>query len=408
MELTGIRFIDDLDLEPETPVFIRTDFNVPLTEDGEVGDDFRIRAAIPTIEHAVQKDCRVILASHLGRPGGERTDELSMEPVGEALTELMDIEVVLPEDLTGHPVQRLVSNLKPGKQVMLLENLRFDPEEKAADLEFAEGLAELADLYVNDAFGAMHRKHASVYRMAQFFDRDEKAAGRLVKSELESLGGLLDEPKRPFTALMGGAKVSDKLGVFERLSQKVDRILVGGAMAYTFLKADGERVGDSLVEEDYVDQAGKILDTATSRGVDIVLPLDHVVAPDMDAAEADVQTTEGPGIPDGNMGLDIGPRTVEAYSEAIRESRTVFWNGPMGVFEKDLFARGTMEIARTLALAPCHSVVGGGDSASAVRKAEVTDAIDHVSTGGGAALQLLEGKPLPGIDALRPNHPFDD
>ena len=408
MELTGIRFIDDLDLEPETPVFIRTDFNVPLSDDGEVEDDFRIRAAIPTIEHAVQKDCRVILASHLGRPGGERDPELSMEPVGEALTELMDIEVVLPEDLTGHPVQRLVSNLKPGNQVMLLENLRFDPGEKGADKEFAEGLAELADLYVNDAFGAMHRKHASVYTMAQFFDRDEKAAGRLVKSELEHLGDLLDEPKRPFTAIMGGAKVSDKLGVMERLSKKVDRILVGGAMAYTFLKADGERVGDSMVEEDYVAQAGRILDTATSRGVDIVLPLDHVVAPGFDAVEADVQTTEGPGIPDGNMGLDIGPRTVEAYSEAIRESRTVFWNGPMGVFEKDLFARGTLEIARTLALAPCHSVVGGGDSASAVRKAEVTEAIDHVSTGGGAALQVVEGKALPGVDALRSNHPFDD
>ena len=408
MELTGIRFIDDLDLEPETPVFIRTDFNVPLSDDGEVEDDFRIRAAIPTIEHAVQKDCRVILASHLGRPGGERNPELSMEPVGEALTELMDIEVVLPEDLTGHPVQRLVSNLKPGNQVMLLENLRFDPGEKGADKEFAEGLAELADLYVNDAFGAMHRKHASVYTMAQFFDRDEKAAGRLVKSELEHLGDLLDEPKRPFTAIMGGAKVSDKLGVMERLSKKVDRILVGGAMAYTFLKADGERVGDSMVEEDYVAQAGRILDTATSRGVDIVLPLDHVVAPGFDAVEADVQTTEGPGIPDGNMGLDIGPRTVEAYSEAIRESRTVFWNGPMGVFEKDLFARGTLEIARTLALAPCHSVVGGGDSASAVRKAEVTEAIDHVSTGGGAALQVVEGKALPGVDALRANHPFDD
>ncbi len=408
MELTGIRFIDDLDLEPETPVFIRTDFNVPLSDDGEVDDDFRIRAAIPTIEHAVQKDCRVILASHLGRPGGERDPDLSMEPVGEALTELMDIEVVLPEDLTGHPVQRLVSNLKPGNQVMLLENLRFDPGEKGANKEFAEGLAELADLYVNDAFGAMHRKHASVYTMAQFFDRDEKAAGRLVKSELEHLGDLLDEPKRPFTAIMGGAKVSDKLGVMERLSKKVDRILVGGAMAYTFLKADGERVGDSMVEEDYVAQAGRILDTATSRGVDIVLPLDHVVAPGFDAVEADVQTTEGPGIPDGNMGLDIGPRTVEAYSEAIRESRTVFWNGPMGVFEKDLFARGTLEIARTLALAPCHSVVGGGDSASAVRKAEVTDAIDHVSTGGGAALQVVEGKALPGVDALRANHPFDD
>jgi phosphoglycerate kinase len=290
---------------------------------------------------------------------------------------------------------------------MLLENLRFDAGEKGADPEFAEGLASLADLYIDDAFGAMHRKHASIYTMVQHFDRTSKAVGKLPKAEVEALAGLVDEPKRPFTALMGGAKVSDKIGVLDKIVEKVDNLLIGGAMAYTFLRARGTGVGDSLVEKDYIDTAADILEKAKRLDVDVILPLDHVVAPDRDADEESIRTTSSASIKTGQAGFDIGPNTIDMFSETIRNSRSVFWNGPMGVFERDEFAKGTVEIARTLALAPCHSVVGGGDSASAVRKAEVADRIDHVSTGGGAALQVVEGKPLPGLEALRANHPFD-
>jgi phosphoglycerate kinase len=290
---------------------------------------------------------------------------------------------------------------------MLLENLRFDPGEKGADREFAHKLADLADCYVNDAFGAMHRKHASVYTMAQFFDESERAAGRLVQSEIKHLGGLLDNPNRPMTAIMGGAKVSDKISVLETLVEKVENVLIGGAMAYTFLKAKNTGVGDSMVEEDHVDTAAKILNKAEANDTDVVLPLDHVVAPSLDADEAEIRTTTTPSIKAGLKGFDIGPNTIDAFSEIIRSSRTVFWNGPLGVFEQEPFDEGTTEIAQTLALAPPYSVVGGGDSASAVRRAGVSEQIDHVSTGGGAALQLLEGKPLPGIEALRTGHQFD-
>jgi len=405
MKLTGIHSLDDLDLE-DSVCFIRVDFNVPLEGD-HVEDDFRIRKAIPTLQYALGRGAKVVLASHLGRPGGQTVDELSLEPVGAKLAEITGLDVLLSDDHFGDPVERVIDERLDDRQVMLLENLRFDPGEKSADPEFADGLVSLADVYVDDAFGAMHRKHASIYTMVQHFDRDHKAVGKLPETEVRAFNEAFSDPKRPFTALMGGAKISDKIGVLDTLVEKVDNLLIGGAMAFTFLRARGTGVGSSRVEEDKIDVAEEVLEKAKRRDVDVLLPLDHVVAPDVEADETEIRTTTSAAIKAGLSGFDIGPNTVDMFGETIRNSRMVFWNGPMGVFERDAFAEGTTEIARTLAFAPCHSVVGGGDSASAIRKAEVAEQIDHVSTGGGAALRLVEGKSLPGLEALRANHPFD-
>jgi phosphoglycerate kinase len=406
MDTIGIKFIDQLDLA-EKRVFIRVDLNVPLDDDGNVADDTRIRAALPTIEHAMKAGARVILASHLGRPGGSYNEELSLETVGNELAGWLDIDVIFPEETTGAFVQKLVADMRQKDQVVLLENLRFNPGEKAGDPEFAQGLADLADIYINDAFGTSHRKHASMYHIAKHFDRKSKAAGFLIKTEIDKLGGLVDKPKRPFTAIMGGAKVSDKIGVLNSLIEKVDNVLIGGAMAYTFLKARNIGVGQSMVEEDFLNEAREILTKARHRGVEFKLPVDHVVAADIGASKDDVQTTHRQEVPSGKAGFDIGPQTIDNYRTIISESSTIFWNGPMGVFERDVFAQGTVEIAQAVAESDSFSVVGGGDSAAAVNKASVETKISHVSTGGGASLQLVEGKPLPGIEALRANYPFD-
>ncbi len=412
METTGIRFIEDLNLDrqEEATVLIRADLNVPL-KDGEVTDATRIEAAIPTISHCIEAGLKVIVCSHLGRPGGEPTPELSMEPVAAKLAELIDtdtlhydMEVVLPEHVVGEEVDVLLEELNPNRQIMLLENLRFHPGEKKGDEEFAQKLASYADFYVNDAFGAAHRKHASVYTINQFFDRHHKAAGYLIEEEIKHLSKVSDDPKKPFVAIAGGAKISDKLEVIETLLDKVDTLLIGGAMAYTFLKAQGQQVGASMVEEDFLEEAKRILDRVDLQKLDMRLPEDHRVGQGLEDAEATV--TSDQDIPAAKMGLDIGPRTEANYSEAIAGAATVFWNGPMGVFENEAFATGTVAVAKAMAKASGYTVVGGGDSASAVAKAGVSEEMDHVSTGGGASLQLVQGKRLPGLESLRPNYPF--
>lgn len=404
MEMTGIRLIDELELA-EKRVFIRCDFNVPQDEDGNITDDARIQAALPTIRKALNEGAFVILASHLGRPKGKPDAKYSMKPVGHRLSELLKREVILPEDLMDPHIPNLIENMNPARQLMLLENLRFHPGETKNDAEFAKYLASLADIYINDAFGTAHRAHASVYGMVREFDRDHKAAGYLLGKELECLGDLLKKPARPFIAVMGGAKVSDKLGVMTSLIERVNGLIIGGAMAYTFLKAQGHSVGSSRVEEDLVEKAHEILMKAKSRNVQVALPLDHVVVSNFDDAAG--QNTPGVEIPAGKMGLDIGAQTRARYAELLSTAGTVFWNGPMGVFEREAFAQGTMSVARAIASSNAKSVVGGGDSASAIREAGLLDKITHVSTGGGASLEFVEGAALPGIEALRANHPFD-
>ena len=391
----AIRTLDELDLTGKR-VFIRVDFNVPL-EDGRITDDTRIRAALPTIRHALEKKAKVILASHLGRPKGKVDPRYSMLPVGERLRELLDdTEVIVADDSVGEGVAKVVRDLQEG-QVLLLENLRFHPGEEANDEEFARALAANADVWVNDAFGAAHRAHASTAGMARFVR--EKAAGFLMQKELEFLGQLLKNPPRPFVAILGGAKVSDKIKVIENLLPRVDALLVGGAMAYTFQAAQGVATGKSRVEEDKLDLAGRLLDAAERKGVPLLLPIDHVCAREFSADATPVEVKERT-IPDDLMGLDIGPKTVAMYTERIRAAKTVLWNGPMGVFEMKPFAHGTFAIARVLAESEALTVVGGGDSAAAVHEAGVADRIRHVSTGGGASLEFLEGATLPGVAAL--------
>lgn len=405
--ITGISSLEQLNFEDQT-VFMRVDFNVPLDENQHITDDTRIRAALPSIQFLLDKGVKLILASHLGRPKGKPEKKYSLEPVAARLAELLNVEVIFPEEVVSEEVKKLADDMRPG-QVMLLENLRFDPGEKAADPAFASKLAGLATVYVDDAFGAAHRQHASVYTMVEHFDRNHKAAGLLLHRELEALSKLLKSQKKPFIAVMGGAKVSDKIGVIKSLLSKADAIIVGGAMAYTFLKAQGHEVGNSMVEEDQIQTALDALEQAKRSGKRILLPVDHVCAEKFDTTEEnEVTVTEGVDIPEGKMGLDIGPKTIAAYKELIDKGGTIFWNGPMGVFENPLFKRGTMAIAEAIAGAENadYTVVGGGDSVAALVASGKYDEIDHVSTGGGASLQFIEGKPLPGVEALRANHPF--
>jgi phosphoglycerate kinase len=388
--------IRDLDLRGRR-VFIRVDFNVPL-KTAVIGDDTRIRESLPTIQYALDAGAsRVVLASHLGRPKGKPNPAMSLVPVAVRLSELLKRSVAFAEDCIGPKAEQAVAAAPEGG-VILLENLRFHPEEEKNDETFARSLAALADVYVNDAFGAAHRAHASVDAIVRFLP--EAGAGLLMEKELRYLGHALQSPERPFVAVIGGAKVSDKIEVIENLIPRVDRLLIGGAMAYTFLKALGKPIGQSLVEDDKVDEARGIMARASARGLELLLPTDHVVAPKVDAGvPTETLDVDDPAIGD-RMGLDIGPRTVAAYADALRNAKTVVWNGPMGVFEIDAFAQGTIAVARAVANVKGTTIVGGGDSVAAIRKAGVADRVTHISTGGGASLEFLGGRTLPGVAVL--------
>jgi phosphoglycerate kinase len=387
-----VRTLRDLgDLDGKR-VLVRVDFNVPLAE-GAVADDLRIRAAVPTIEELRKRGARLVLASHLGRPK-DREPSLSLAPVADRLGELLGTPVKLAPGVVGADVSRAVEELADG-DVLLLENVRYEPGETKNDPDLARSLASLADVYVDDAFGAAHRAHASTEGVARLVH--EKAAGLLLEREVSTLTGVLQDPARPLVSVLGGAKVSDKIGVIERFRETADTIIIGGAMCFPFLAAQGHSVGDSLCAEEDVELARRILEEP--GGAELKLPLDLVVG-DRFAEDADTQTIDGLDVPDGWMGLDVGPETARAYAEVIADAGTVFWNGPMGAFEMEPFAAGTRAVAEAVAAAPGTTVVGGGDSAAALRQFGLEDQVTHLSTGGGATLELIEGKQLPGVEAL--------
>lgn len=398
--LAGIKTIKDLELENKR-VFIRVDFNVPQDKKTRaITDDARIRAALPTIQYAMEHDAKVILASHLGRPKGKPDLAYTLEPCATRLAELLSCEVILPEDCVGDAPKKVIGDLR-GRQIVLLENLRFHAEEEKDDETFARQLAELCDVYVNDAFGCSHRAHSSVHALPKLMR--EKACGFLLEAEIAKLGKIITDPDKPYLAVLGGAKVSDKIAVVENLLNLVDMLVIGGAMANTFLKAQGHDTKASLVEEDKLALARTIMDKARDKKVDLILPTDVVVGSSIDATEGTI--VDAGAIPDGYLALDIGPKTIARIEAACKKAKTIFWNGPMGLFESKAFSTGTFAVAKAMASVRAFTVVGGGDSASAVRKAgpEVELAFSHISTGGGASLELVEGRKLPGIEILRSN-----
>lgn len=392
------KMIDDIELKGKR-VLVRVDFNVPLDENLNITDDIRITSALPTIKKIMAEGGKVILMSHLGRPKGQPNPKYSLKPAAVRLSELLGVEVKMASDCVGEEVKSLVNGLKDG-EVCLLENLRYHAEEEKNVPEFAAQLAELGDVYVNDAFGSAHRAHASTEGVTKYITTC--VSGYLMKKELDYLGNAVANPKRPFTAILGGAKISGKIDVINNLVSKVDNLIIGGGMAYTFYKAMGHEVGTSLLEAEKVDLAKEILESVPKSGVNFMLPKDVVVAPEFNN-DSPSEVVGIDGIPADKMGLDIGPATIEAFKKVILESKTILWNGPMGVFEMDNFAKGTNAIAIALVEATENgaiTIIGGGDSASAIKKAGVEEKVTHVSTGGGASLEFLEGKVLPGVAAL--------
>lgn len=391
----AIKCIDEIEIRGKR-LFVRVDFNVPLGSDGEVKDDTRIAAALPTIQYAVEKGAKIILASHLGRPKGKVVPEMSLAPVARCLSSLLGREVIMAPDCLGREVESLITKMTDG-EILLLENLRFHPGETGNDPEFARQLADLADIYVNDAFGTAHRAHASTEGVAHHMEM--AVCGFLMKKEIDYLVHALVSPQRPYIAILGGAKVSDKIGVIKNLMGKVDALLIGGGMAYTFLRSQGYEVGRSMVEEDKVLLAREIMKEAHERSLDFRLPIDHVVADEF-TPDAEHKVVTSKEFPSGWVGMDIGPQTIGSFSEVIKGGKTIVWNGPMGVFEMEPFHKGTEGVAKAVIASGAVSVVGGGDSIAAIKGLGLAEKVTHIATGGGATLELLEGKTLPGIAIL--------
>ncbi len=387
--------VRDIDVSGKK-VLVRCDFNVPQDENGNITDTRRIVGALPTIKYLIEHNAKVILCSHLGRPKGEVKKEFSLKPVKDELSRQLGCEVKLADDIVGESAKTLTSNMKE-KEVVLLENVRFDKREEANDREFSKELASLADIYVNDAFGTSHRAHSSTAGVAEFLPA---VSGFLIEKEIKFLGDSLNNPQRPFVAILGGKKVSDKISVINNLIDKVDTLIIGGGMAYTFLKAKGLNIGSSICEEDKLDLAKELLEKAKTKNVELLLPVDVNVAKEYDK-DAESKIVSADKIEDGWMGLDIGPETIKKYEAVLKNAKTVMWNGPLGVFEFEKFSTGTNEIAKILGNIDATTVIGGGDSAAAIEKAGFADKMTHISTGGGASLEFLEGKVLPGIDCLQ-------
>lgn len=387
------RTIEDLDVRGKR-VLARMDFNVKM-EDGKITNDKRIRASLPTIKYLMENGARLILCSHLGRPKGQIVPEFSLKPVAERLSELLGVPVKMADDVVGESAQKLSSELSDG-EVMLIENVRYEAGETKNDEELSKKFASLADIYVNDAFGSCHRAHSSTAGVAEYLP---SAVGYLIQKEIEYIGGTLENPKRPLIVILGGAKVSDKIGVITNLLDKADTLIVGGGMAYTFMKYLGHKIGTSLLEEDKVELAGQMMEEAKKKGVNFLIPVDNIAGTEYDK-NTEFKTVNSDEIPDGWMGLDIGPKTREIFTNAIKGAGTVIWNGPMGVSEWENFAAGTIAVAKAIAESGAVSIIGGGDSAAAIEKLGFADKMSHISTGGGASLEFLEGKELPGIAAI--------